>query len=258
MIYLFLALYVLVEFVWFRKSQTIIEDKWNSKELGRYLIIQIAGSFLFLLWFIPTEFDIWLRILFAIGLKIVLVALRLFIDSNITKFRGYQQSQTDEEKNNFIRRYIQIRYIAYHAIYIYFTLAVWSEIKYANDGVRRSIIDSAVDGQTSIYVLGFIVLSIVANQVFKIYFNQYSAEKEQDKDQLNTGALIGSMERIIMMVLLVAGQWIGLTVVIAAKSIARFKQLEDKKFSEYYLIGTLYSVIFVIVTYYLLIASVFA
>lgn len=258
MIYLFLALYAFVEFVWFRKSQTIILDKWNSKALRNDLMIQIVGSFLFLLWFIPMEFGIWIMLLFAIGLKIVMVALRLFTDSKITEFRGFKRLQTDQEKENFMRRYIQIRYIVYHVIGVYLTLAVWSEIKNGNDYVRRSIIDSAVDGSTSIYILGFIILSIVGNQVFKIYFSQYSAEKEEDKDQLNTGALIGSMERMTMMALLIAGQWIGLTVVIAAKSIARFKQLEDKKFSEYYLIGTLYSVIFVVVTYYLFIESIFA
>ena len=38
-----------------------------------------------------------------------------------------------------------------------------------------------------------------------------------------------------------------------AKSIARFKEIEaDKGFAEYYLIGTLFSILYVVVAYYLI------
>ena len=66
------------------------------------------------------------------------------------------------------------------------------------------------------------------------------------------GAIIGNMERMLSAVFLSAGQWAAIGVVFTAKSIARFKQIEkDKQFAEYYLIGTLYSILFVVLAYFL-------
>jgi len=58
-----------------------------------------------------------------------------------------------------------------------------------------------------------------------------------------TGATIGFLERFILYLLVLLGQWGALGFVIAAKSIARFKELDEKGFADYYLIGTLASVL---------------
>ncbi len=66
------------------------------------------------------------------------------------------------------------------------------------------------------------------------------------------GAIIGNMERLLSAIFLSVGQWAAIGVVFTAKSIARFKQIEkNKQFAEYYLIGTLYSILFVVLTYFL-------
>ncbi len=57
----------------------------------------------------------------------------------------------------------------------------------------------------------------------------------------NAGSVIGKLERIIMATLLLCGQYSVMGFVLTAKSIARFKQLEEKNFAEKYLIGTLTS-----------------
>jgi len=64
-----------------------------------------------------------------------------------------------------------------------------------------------------------------------------------DAEEASRGRTIGILERWILLVLVVVGQWSALGLVLAAKSIARFKELEDKDFSERYLIGTLTSVL---------------
>jgi hypothetical protein len=51
------------------------------------------------------------------------------------------------------------------------------------------------------------------------------------------------LERAITLTLLLLDQFGALGLVIAAKSIARFKALEDRDFAEYFLIGTLASVL---------------
>jgi hypothetical protein len=57
------------------------------------------------------------------------------------------------------------------------------------------------------------------------------------------GRLIGILERWLVMLFVAAGQWGAVGLVMAAKSIARFRQLEERRFSEYYLIGTLCSLL---------------
>lgn len=61
------------------------------------------------------------------------------------------------------------------------------------------------------------------------------------KEELNYGAFIGNLERVVIVLLGLLNLWSSIALVITAKSIARFKQLEDKKFAQKYLIGTLLS-----------------
>lgn len=55
------------------------------------------------------------------------------------------------------------------------------------------------------------------------------------------GKYIGLLERAIIVVLVLHGEMTAVGFVLAAKSIARFKQLDDRAFAEYYLVGTLIS-----------------
>ncbi len=56
------------------------------------------------------------------------------------------------------------------------------------------------------------------------------------------GATIGALERLLIVAFILAGAEVAVGFVIAAKTIARFKQLDDRGFAEYYLLGTLASV----------------
>lgn len=62
------------------------------------------------------------------------------------------------------------------------------------------------------------------------------------EEERSRGRTIGILERVILLTLVIVGQWGALGFVIAAKSIARFKDLDQRDFSERYLIGTLASV----------------
>ncbi len=56
------------------------------------------------------------------------------------------------------------------------------------------------------------------------------------------GATIGAFERLLIVAFVLTGAEAAVGFVIAAKTIARFKQLDDRGFAEYYLLGTLASV----------------
>ena len=55
------------------------------------------------------------------------------------------------------------------------------------------------------------------------------------------GQTIGILERMVMLSFVLLGQWSALGFVLTAKSVARFKELENKEFAETYLVGTLTS-----------------
>ena len=68
-----------------------------------------------------------------------------------------------------------------------------------------------------------------------------------DKSQYKYGEVIGILERIIIFLLIISGHYESIAFVIAAKSIARFKQFETNDFSDYYLVGTLSSSLIAII-----------
>src|SRR5438309_127262 len=55
------------------------------------------------------------------------------------------------------------------------------------------------------------------------------------------GRTIGALERALALTLVLLGEYAAVGWIIAAKSLARFKALEDREFAEYFLIGTLAS-----------------
>ena len=61
--------------------------------------------------------------------------------------------------------------------------------------------------------------------------------------EVSRGRVIGILERAIALTLVLLGQFGALGLIIAAKSLARFKALEDREFAEYFLIGTLASLL---------------
>ncbi len=58
------------------------------------------------------------------------------------------------------------------------------------------------------------------------------------------GAVIGVLERALTLTFVLLGQYTAVALIVNAKSIARFPELKDRQFAEYYLVGTLSSMLF--------------
>lgn len=72
---------------------------------------------------------------------------------------------------------------------------------------------------------------------------------DEETPQDRKGWLIGCLERLLVFILVLIGQWQAVGFVLTAKSIARFKDIENNRaFAEYYLVGTLSSILLAIVT----------
>ena len=70
---------------------------------------------------------------------------------------------------------------------------------------------------------------------------------EVPQGELARGRLIGILERALVLTLVLLGQYGALGFVVAAKALARFRGLDDRDFAEYFLIGTLASLLHAVV-----------
>ena len=70
---------------------------------------------------------------------------------------------------------------------------------------------------------------------------------QKDQEEYDRGKLIGLLERTFLYFLIIFNQIGAIAVIIALKSLARFKELEDKNFAEYFLIGSLLSVLVAVI-----------
>lgn len=64
----------------------------------------------------------------------------------------------------------------------------------------------------------------------------------------SAGRVIGYFERAFALTLILNDQWAALGLLVTAKSLARFKELENREMAEYYLVGTLASLLGATVT----------
>jgi pimeloyl-ACP methyl ester carboxylesterase len=69
------------------------------------------------------------------------------------------------------------------------------------------------------------------------------AQSERATQEYSRGRVIGTLERIAVYVLVLQGQYDALGLVLAAKGLARFQNLDNREFAEYFLIGTFLSVV---------------
>ena len=83
------------------------------------------------------------------------------------------------------------------------------------------------------------------NIAFKILFAKYQPTSKKKMDTITgAGSMIGFLERLVIGACLVYGQFASIGLVFTAKSIARYNKIsEDPAFAEYYLIGSLFSIL---------------
>ena len=134
---------------------------------------------------------------------------------------------------------------------------------FLGDGVYRAAVTplQALPPNTLKRGLMLLVNAKPANVTFKRLFYKYmlddSISDPVPKDTLpqkppepGAGALIGTFERFLSILFIHLGQFAAIGLVYTAKSIARLEKIgKNPRFAEYYLIGTLYSILFVLVSY---------
>ena len=96
-----------------------------------------------------------------------------------------------------------------------------------------------------------------ANILIRLVIRQFGLEPkkrdsagsgETDEREYHAGRIIGILERIIIYVLVLKQQYTAIGFVLAAKSFARFREMDDRETAEYILIGTLLSALLAMLT----------
>ena len=97
-----------------------------------------------------------------------------------------------------------------------------------------------------LYLLAYLVVIFGGSYFVGHFLNPYkSPETNSDSTGLQgVGKKIGKVERAIILTLALLGEFGAISFVFVAKSMARFEQLKKRQFAEYYLLGTLLSILF--------------
>ncbi|EHI69487.1 DUF3307 domain-containing protein [Streptococcus ictaluri] len=98
-------------------------------------------------------------------------------------------------------------------------------------------------------MLFMVLITKPSNITFKIFFDRFQPRTQAKLDTISgAGAMIGNLERIVIGICMVMGQFASVGLVFTAKSIARYDKIsKDPVFAEYYLIGSLFSILSVFV-----------
>ncbi len=105
----------------------------------------------------------------------------------------------------------------------------------------------------TLLVLWGLLLSLNEANIFVRYFfeilklaprqSNQGENAPVDVEEYNRGRVIGFLERLLIYFFVLNSHWSAIGFIVAAKGITRFRELEERSFAEYFLIGTLLSTI---------------
>ncbi|WP_444658786.1 DUF3307 domain-containing protein [Caproiciproducens sp. R2] len=239
---LFVLLHVLGDF--YLQTDTISE-----KKIFKYKYV-VLHSILYAAVFCVGTILIWsMQIAIAV---FVLSVLHFLIDSVKYLYSKYDNSVSES-----------IVYCTDQWIHILSLIITVIIFKYCNYNIAvlpeaKSFLSIFTDNGMTALRWSCIILIVCkpANITIKKILSQYkpgSKDGSSDKTIKNVGAFIGTLERMIIVLLLSVNQYAAIGLVLTAKSVARYDKIsKEPPFAEYYLLGTLLSTLLVILTYLLL------
>lgn len=211
---------------YFLQSSNMAENKKN------HVNVLLAHSGIYFLTFIIIDF-LFFQPWFAIWTTLIISVTHFVIDLIRTKI------------DNKFKDY-RVRFFAFLFDQVLHASIIVATYYLLNLSTKVNSIYSACEGHSdfnkiTLYCLLFVILLDPTAVFIKKLFAFIFKEEPNNNPGNNAGSIIGKLERIITTILLLGNQYSVIGLVLTAKSIARFKQLEKRDFAEKYLIGTLLS-----------------
>lgn len=228
--------------VFYFQSQKLSEQK--EKSLSKVLLHGIIYSLVCLIVIIPV-INIWLIIAaaFISITHLIINLLKLMIVNRFNKV------------NKEITRIIYIIDQIMHIIFI-FIASIFVALNSSSLNISPWIDNIfKVMEINKLQALSWLLLILIAwkptNITIKKALSSYKpVENNEEETVINAGSFIGFLERMAILLFLSINQYSAIGLVLTAKSIARYNKIsESKEFAEYYLLGTLLSTIFAIVSF---------
>lgn len=180
----------------------------------------------------------------------VLAVSHLFIDSwKISKERNLKKRFADTALPSYSRRKLGY-FVIDQLTHLFIISLIWLYLVQRLDEIPALWRDIITDPKTliilALYGLGTFPVAIIIGIATREWQMQISSDTLARNDLANAGIWIGVLERIIIITLVLAEQYESIGFLIAAKSLIRFSESNQKntmvnKKSEYILIGTLLS-----------------
>lgn len=182
-----------------------------------------------------------------LGIDITVSILHMLIDTAKYIYLKKCKRQYNEKKIFIIDQgihFICLLAIAYIAVK---RNIVMNELEFVNDFFY---ISNFSETRIAIWVLVLLFIHKPVNIFIQKFIKCYKPVEESHlfKRDNNAGRLVGTIERIVMLIFISVNQYSAIGLVLTAKSIARYDRIsKDKEFAEYYLLGTLMSTVLVVI-----------
>lgn len=195
-----------------------VDDKFQNKIISPkiYLHILIHCALMFiLLW----DISLWKLVLSLTFLHLVIDVIKIYFhnENHCTKWF-------------FIDQFLH--FISIFVVFYIFIKPDWNLIEYIDD--RFWILTTFI-----------IFITSASSIMIRIIMQKWTNEIKSNDDSLsNAGTYIGILERLFIFVFVVTGNWASIGFLLTAKSVFRFGDLrdaQDRKLTEYMLVGTLLS-----------------
>jgi hypothetical protein len=160
-------------------------------------------------------------------------------------------------RSGFTDKYSAHIYVIDQALHILSILFISALFPLNENSALFQILNFNITGVYSPTVLKWLCLLLFigkpANITFAKLFARHKPVYGEVESNNKAGATIGILERLIIVTFMSIRQYSAIGLVLTAKSIARYKMIsEDREFGEYYLIGTLVSVLSAVTAYLIL------
>ncbi|MBU1093057.1 MAG: DUF3307 domain-containing protein [Firmicutes bacterium] len=256
MFILFSLLIIHVLFTFYIRYDRNAEDQFDEEikikylyksKLVQYTFIYTISTFLILVFYLPNH---WVNIFVILGAGLA----HGLID--------YLKIKLHKQSNEFLFPYLFLIAQMFQIILIVL-VGTYITLNFTPTNLDIFILNQNLFLVGSKYILAFLLIGKAGNIFFKELMGKYKPTTEDIKEakennfhvfssHQKAGSVIGILERILLMASMIVGSYTTIGLIIAAKSVARFKSLEVTKFGEYFIIGTMFSILYALFTYYLL------
>ncbi len=215
----FLLAHILGDFVFQSEKWVYEKEKKKIKSLHLYFHIGVhALSLLVILLFNLQQY--WLGFLFIITTHYSIDLLKLYLQKKKTKRIWF-----------FIDQIL-------HLFMLMIAVSFYEDFNLS--------LESIITKKTLLLIIFILMVVFVSAIIIKIIITQWNPEKKKENDDslAKAGRYIGILERLFIFTFVITNHWEGIGFLLAAKSVFRFGDLtssNDRKLTEYILIGTLFS-----------------